>query len=846
MIESGPGSPATKKWVDVVESSTPTSVPRSASPTPESHTPPIKAGLGKDQLLQSAPSNVPHDDIHSQNSQIQSQNREKPRRGRGGGNSRGGRGGSGNRSGPRGGSHQHFRRRSPVRYPQQNGIPKDQQLDPSRTDVKSQDNLPTANKSLPLNNDSKSSQQQRRNDSNHNIFNNNANLRPPLATVLSSSSSPSSSSSSSNKHPGKSPRTARRGGQRMMVAPRHQQHDQPSHSSYQQQRPDLDDHRSVRQPQQNQPRYNKRDQPRSGKKGKRRPQSSQQNSNFYQQNHSQYSHQQAQPQQIQQPSQPGFYGQGGTVPWGQSGPYYFLDPNQFAANQVAQQLNQMNIVPTMPQPFAYGQDGRPQAHPYYQQMMFSPELQYQQQFQAYQQFPSGFTTTATASDPGVTTATSSAPLQFPQDSPHDPHFDPSRMQPHPVTGGAPTASRTSHPRVQPAAQQQQQQQEQQQRPQPSEPLVAPSGTSQPTDPNKPTAQPQPPTHSQPSPQPPSRTDSSPPQPRSTISSASSKDGASSEETAPSPTSSAPSSASIDPLNPPSSTQTTTQAPINSKQFTSQSPSFALRGDPSQVGVLSSNVSSVHSSTHSSPLIPSHRPSPDSISRMKSPFSGPHDPSQFKLPAGPVYSVDVECVATGKTHSARAVAQISLVAENGVVVLNSYVKPRQKVVSYLNLLTGLNQQILDSRGIPLEVAIQQLKNSLPKQAILVGQNIQSDIEWLGLVEGVDFAGMLDLCGLWAVWNPKYNMYTKFSLNHESYCLLGSAQPTPHDAAYDAIMSMHLYQLFLQCRNDPELLRQSHERLLNMPPMPSFAKQNPYYDDVCMGNKKICRCGDSFKY
>ena len=52
-----------------------------------------------------------------------------------------------------------------------------------------------------------------------------------------------------------------------------------------------------------------------------------------------------------------------------------------------------------------------------------------------------------------------------------------------------------------------------------------------------------------------------------------------------------------------------------------------------------------------------------------------------------FSVDVECVATAKTHNARAVAQISLVDQYERIMLNIYVKPELPVVSYLTPLTG---------------------------------------------------------------------------------------------------------------------------------------------------------------
>lgn len=57
------------------------------------------------------------------------------------------------------------------------------------------------------------------------------------------------------------------------------------------------------------------------------------------------------------------------------------------------------------------------------------------------------------------------------------------------------------------------------------------------------------------------------------------------------------------------------------------------------------------------------------------------------------------------------------------------KPDQPVVSYLEPLTSLNKELLDSNGIPLADAMAQLRARLPKNAILVGQNIGKDVEWL---------------------------------------------------------------------------------------------------------------------
>ena len=46
-------------------------------------------------------------------------------------------------------------------------------------------------------------------------------------------------------------------------------------------------------------------------------------------------------------------------------------------------------------------------------------------------------------------------------------------------------------------------------------------------------------------------------------------------------------------------------------------------------------------------------------------------------------------------------------------------------------------MIDQSGIALQEAIAILRQYLPKYAVLVGQNIGKDVEWLGLKEGVDF-------------------------------------------------------------------------------------------------------------
>ena len=48
-----------------------------------------------------------------------------------------------------------------------------------------------------------------------------------------------------------------------------------------------------------------------------------------------------------------------------------------------------------------------------------------------------------------------------------------------------------------------------------------------------------------------------------------------------------------------------------------------------------------------------------------------------------------------------------------------------------------------------------------------------LEWLGLVDGTDLAGCIDLAGLTRVHNPQYNSHTHFGLDHVATAWLGEA-------------------------------------------------------------------------
>jgi hypothetical protein len=77
------------------------------------------------------------------------------------------------------------------------------------------------------------------------------------------------------------------------------------------------------------------------------------------------------------------------------------------------------------------------------------------------------------------------------------------------------------------------------------------------------------------------------------------------------------------------------------------------------------------------------------------------PIIINIPPGqPVFSIDVECVATGVQHTARSVAQVALVDEWSRPIFNIYVKQDMPVMSHIYELTGLTDEILETNGVPM--------------------------------------------------------------------------------------------------------------------------------------------------
>jgi len=264
---------------------------------------------------------------------------------------------------------------------------------------------------------------------------------------------------------------------------------------------------------------------------------------------------------------------------------------------------------------------------------------------------------------------------------------------------------------------------------------------------------------------------------------------------------------------------------------------------------------------------------------------------------PFFSIDVECIATGYGSCAKGIndgcgnvggdeegvpagqyndrshrypGRVAMVDSDGNVLLNIIVRPPQEgkgVVSYLTPLTGLtSEQCLGEDAKPLAEVVAIVKGLLSPDAVLVGQAIDHDVEWLGLVPGKDFGKMLDICKIFRQRMPSIlghaasvlkkkeedggaeasksddpssdaylgfaTRYRHFSLRHVCVNLLDEdIQSGVHDPVVDARYSLLLFHKY---RNSSVTqLRILRDGLHRAPVTPSFSSEKtPVVDGVCV--------------
>jgi len=211
------------------------------------------------------------------------------------------------------------------------------------------------------------------------------------------------------------------------------------------------------------------------------------------------------------------------------------------------------------------------------------------------------------------------------------------------------------------------------------------------------------------------------------------------------------------------------------------------------------------------------------------------------PDDKVFSIDVECVSVGTTHEtcSRSPCSVALVDCHCNVLFQAVIKPNVPVLSYLTPITGYKAEDLEC-GMRLEEAQRLLKSKFPSDAVLIGQHPDGDIEWMQLQRGRDYACSFDISEVFKGFNHRFGTTSYHSLQHEAEVLLQKrSESGPHDPVWDAQASIELYRLARAA--SPQQVQEFRQRLINVRPAPSIAKQLDYkYEGVCMAKFMPNRC------
>ncbi|CDS06300.1 hypothetical protein LRAMOSA08828 [Lichtheimia ramosa] len=101
----------------------------------------------------------------------------------------------------------------------------------------------------------------------------------------------------------------------------------------------------------------------------------------------------------------------------------------------------------------------------------------------------------------------------------------------------------------------------------------------------------------------------------------------------------------------------------------------------------------------------------------------------KAKIGKYVAIDCEMVGVGEGGIASALARVSLVNYHGAVLLDTYVKPMERVTDYRTFVSGIEPKHLKD-AITFQEA-QKLVNDIIKDRILVGHAVHNDLEVLML-------------------------------------------------------------------------------------------------------------------
>lgn len=156
---------------------------------------------------------------------------------------------------------------------------------------------------------------------------------------------------------------------------------------------------------------------------------------------------------------------------------------------------------------------------------------------------------------------------------------------------------------------------------------------------------------------------------------------------------------------------------------------------------------------------------------------------------PMFSLDCEMCRT--TSGELEVTRVTLVDEKEEVVIETFVKAKNRITDYLTEYSGVTAETLKDVRTELEDVHQMLKKALPPDAILIGQSLETDLKALRVRHPyvIDTSVIFNLSGTRQVKASLKWLAKKF-LSYDIQSGFG------HCSQEDAIAALRLVQLKLE--------------------------------------------------
>ncbi|KJH47894.1 exonuclease [Dictyocaulus viviparus] len=169
------------------------------------------------------------------------------------------------------------------------------------------------------------------------------------------------------------------------------------------------------------------------------------------------------------------------------------------------------------------------------------------------------------------------------------------------------------------------------------------------------------------------------------------------------------------------------------------------------------------------------------------FHGIGKGSHFSGEATPILALDCEYVGGGTDGDDDLLARVSIVNEEGKIVYDKYVKPKERVTDYRTAISGILPANI-ANGLPFYVAQREVAKIL-QDRIVVGHGLNNDFRVLNIHHNSKLTRDTAKCLL---LRKMASCYGVPSLKKLARAILGiEIQQGEHDSVVDARVALRLY-------------------------------------------------------